>query len=84
MTEKEIKLVNGSVVLGLIDLEMNIQQMIGKMMTEGELPDDEISQENLELIQKIIQDGVTQILTPVDLDSIESLIRMVNVDKESK
>jgi len=81
---KEIKLVNGSVVLGLIDLEMNINQMIGKMMTEGELPDDEISQETLDMIQKIIQDGVTQILTPVDLASIESLIRMINVDKESK
>ena len=70
---------NGSVVIGLVNLENEIRTLIKKIVESNTNPDTETTQETLDEIQYILQTGVVQILSPVNLASKEGLIKLINV-----
>jgi len=81
MTEKELVLENVSVVLGLIELSNQINKFIKKTIDSNPDPSASVTQETLNEIQTIIQEGTTMILTPINLESPEGLIKLLNMMK---
>lgn len=79
MADKKVELEIGSVVIGLIALDEEIRKMVKNIMTED--PSTKITQEELECIKNMIQKGITNILTPVDMSTPEGFVKLLNLMK---